>query len=160
MGLDAQVIAIGPFSKSLESALDYPSKYYVDVKEGSKVICRVFEALTSAQSHQLARAFGVGPMELGNHDLSTAAANLELLVELFDEENVSRFKRLVQRIKKEFIQVKEVDVKAKVKAPGDAPQPGRDCFEFDYPRKVILKVVLHKSGRNGRRSGQEVWVQL
>ncbi len=41
---------------------------------------------------------------------------------------------------------KEVDVKAKIKQTTDAPQPGRDCFEFDYPRVVVLKVVLHKSG--------------
>ena len=41
---------------------------------------------------------------------------------------------------------KEVDVKAKIKRTTDAAQPGRDCFEFDYPRVVVLKVVLHKSG--------------
>ena len=41
---------------------------------------------------------------------------------------------------------KEVDVKAKIRQTNDAPQPGRDCFEFDYPRVVVLKVVLHKSG--------------
>lgn len=41
---------------------------------------------------------------------------------------------------------KEVDVKAKIKRPTDMPQPGRDCFDFDYPRRVVLKVVLHKSG--------------
>jgi TonB family protein len=42
--------------------------------------------------------------------------------------------------------VKEVDVKAKIKRPADTPQPGHDCLEFDYPRVVVLKVVLHKSG--------------
>ena len=41
---------------------------------------------------------------------------------------------------------KEVDVKAKIRQATDTPQPGRDCFEFDYPRVVILRVVLHKSG--------------
>jgi TonB family protein len=41
---------------------------------------------------------------------------------------------------------KEVDVKAKIKQTTDTPQPGRDCFEFDYPRVVLLRVVLHKSG--------------
>jgi TonB family protein len=41
---------------------------------------------------------------------------------------------------------KEVDIKARVKPVTDSPQPGRDCFEHDYPREVILKVVLHKSG--------------
>ena len=41
---------------------------------------------------------------------------------------------------------KEVDVKAKIKQTTDTPQPGHDCFEFDYPRVVVLKIVLHKSG--------------
>jgi TonB family protein len=43
-------------------------------------------------------------------------------------------------------QAKEVDVRAKIKQTTEAPQPGRDCFEFAYPRVVVLKVVLHKSG--------------
>ena len=42
--------------------------------------------------------------------------------------------------------VKEVDVKAKIKRPADTPQPGHDCLEFNYPRVVVLKIVLHKSG--------------
>jgi TonB family protein len=41
---------------------------------------------------------------------------------------------------------KEVDVKAKLRPTTDVPQPGRDCFELDYPRVVVLKVVLRKSG--------------
>jgi TonB family protein len=41
---------------------------------------------------------------------------------------------------------KEVDVKAKIKQATGTPQPGRDCFEFDYPRVVVLEIVLHKSG--------------
>ncbi len=42
---------------------------------------------------------------------------------------------------------KEVDVKAKIKPqPNDAPLPGRDCDEFDYRLRALLKVVLHKSG--------------
>jgi TonB family protein len=41
---------------------------------------------------------------------------------------------------------KEVDVKDKIKRTTNMPQPGRDCFEFNYPHVVVLKVVLHKSG--------------
>ncbi len=42
---------------------------------------------------------------------------------------------------------KEVDVKAKVKRQlDDLPQPGRDCEET-VRLFVILKVVLHKSGK-------------
>src|SRR4029434_3624792 len=42
---------------------------------------------------------------------------------------------------------KEVDVKAKVKPqPNDVPQPGSDCYEFDYQLRAVLRVVLRKSG--------------
>ena len=42
---------------------------------------------------------------------------------------------------------KEVDVKARIKPqPHDVPQPGRDCDEFDYRLRAVLRVVLHKSG--------------
>jgi TonB family protein len=42
---------------------------------------------------------------------------------------------------------KEVDVRAKIKPqPNDVPQPGRDCEEFDYRLRAVLRVVLHKSG--------------
>lgn len=42
---------------------------------------------------------------------------------------------------------KEVDVKAKIRPQlNDVPQPGRDCDDFDYRLRAVLKVVLHKSG--------------
>jgi TonB family protein len=42
---------------------------------------------------------------------------------------------------------KEVDVKAKVKRqPNDVPQPGRDCDDFDYQLRAVLRVILRKSG--------------
>lgn len=42
---------------------------------------------------------------------------------------------------------KEVDVKAKIKPqPDDVPQPGEDCYEFNYRLRAVLKVVLRKSG--------------
>lgn len=94
MGLDAQVIAIGPFSSTVTAALGYPPDYYANVNEGTTVITSVFVALTSEQSHKLARAFGVSAMDLGNHHLAAAKANLAALVELFDEESVKQFELL------------------------------------------------------------------
>lgn len=42
---------------------------------------------------------------------------------------------------------KEVDVKAKIKPqPNDVPQPGRDCEDFDYQLRAVLRVILRKSG--------------
>jgi len=81
MGLDAQVIAIGPFSRSVLAALEYSANYYANVTEGQTVISNVFVAGTSAASYELADAFGVGAMELGRHVLDPCSANIEKLAE-------------------------------------------------------------------------------
>lgn len=73
MGLDAQLIAVGPFSRSLISVLEYSADAYADIAEGTTIICTVFLALTSAGSHSLARCLNVGAMELGRHALGTAS---------------------------------------------------------------------------------------
>ena len=72
MGLDAQLIAVGPFSRSLLPAMEYPANFYADVPEGVTIVRTVFSALTSASSHSLARCFGVGALELGRHALGGA----------------------------------------------------------------------------------------
>jgi hypothetical protein len=96
MGLDAQVIAIGPFSSSVLPALEYSPQYYVGVSPGTVVVSNVFVACTSSASHQLAAAFGVGAMELGRHELSPERANHELLVEVFGERDVEQFQLLAR----------------------------------------------------------------
>ena len=94
MGLDAQVIAIGPFSNEIASALEYEPKFYVDVPPGTTVVSNVFIAETSATSHALAAAFGVGAMELGRHRLDATVASLAQLAAEFGERDVENFERL------------------------------------------------------------------
>ena len=72
MGLDAHLLAIGPFSRAVLPALEYPADFYAEVREGATVVTLVFEALTSASSHALAGSFGVGALELGRHALGAA----------------------------------------------------------------------------------------
>ena len=72
MGLDANLIAIGPFSPAVLPALEYPADFYADVPEGATVITLVFEAFSSSGSHSLARCLGVGALELGRHALGAA----------------------------------------------------------------------------------------
>jgi hypothetical protein len=91
MGLDAQVIAVGPFSQAVVPAMEYPAEYYTGVIAGATVVTNVFGACTSEISHKLAHEFGVGAMELGNHVLYPDKANHTLLLELFGEEDVDRF---------------------------------------------------------------------
>jgi hypothetical protein len=71
MACDATIIAIGPFSKNIASALGYP-----EVAEGATVITCVFEAFGSTQSEKLSQCFGVGRWDLGRHVLDASRAGL------------------------------------------------------------------------------------
>lgn len=68
MGMDADVIAIGPF-EVLRSAgcLDYPLDFYEDVETGDVVLGTVALAYTTGQSQILAEICGVEPWALGKH---------------------------------------------------------------------------------------------
>lgn len=96
MGLDAQVIAIGPYSSKVDSSLEYGASFYADVTPGTIVVTNVFIACTSETSHLLAAAFGVGAMDLGKHKLDPRKASLGELTEIFGENNVAQFQRLVR----------------------------------------------------------------
>jgi hypothetical protein len=91
MGLDAVVIAVGAFSQDVIGAMEYHPDYYASVEEGQIVLVHVFLACTSDVSHALAKAFGVGAMELGKHHLNPHAARVDDLIELFGEEDVEQF---------------------------------------------------------------------
>lgn len=96
MGLDAQVIAIGTFSRSIVSALEYPPEFYSNVNEGDIIVVNVFIAPTSDISHRLAQAFSVGAFDLGQHHLKPEVADLELLADLFGAEDTEQFVALRQ----------------------------------------------------------------
>ncbi|HLO95460.1 MAG TPA: hypothetical protein VK195_14205 [Burkholderiaceae bacterium] len=96
MGLDAQVIAIGPYSGEIATSLEYGEQFYADVAPGSTVVTNVFIAGTSDASHKLAEAFGVGALELGKHQLDPSRANIAALSEVFGEQNAQQFQRLAR----------------------------------------------------------------
>jgi hypothetical protein len=85
MGCDATIIAIGPFSRSIASALGYLEEQYREVAEGATVITCVFEASGSTQSEKLSQCFGVGRWDLGRHVLDASRADLSTLRRDFDE---------------------------------------------------------------------------
>lgn len=91
MGCDAEIIAIGPFSKTLVSALGYPEEQYRGVADGATVITCVFGAFGSTESEKLARCFGVGRWDLGRHELDASKADLETLRRDFDEPGTNHF---------------------------------------------------------------------
>jgi hypothetical protein len=94
MGLDAQVIAIGPFSADIASALEYDVSFYTSVEQGTPVVSNIFIAGTSSVSHELAAAFGVNAMDLGKHRLNPEHANIAKLIEVFGKDNVEQFQCL------------------------------------------------------------------
>jgi hypothetical protein len=91
MGCDAEIIAIGPFSKRIAPALGYPEEQYRSVAEGAMVITTVFEAFGSTQSERLSQCFGVGRWDLGRHVLDASSADLATLRREFDEQSTEHF---------------------------------------------------------------------
>lgn len=69
MGMDADVIAIGPFSRDIADCLDYPSGFYKDTEEGSPVLSTLFLCNTSQASKELAEAFGIDSWDFNQHKL-------------------------------------------------------------------------------------------
>jgi hypothetical protein len=97
LGLDAEVVAIGPFSPAIAGRLDYPPDFYKNTREGATVITLVFQALTSRQSHELAECFGVEAFDFNRHHLNPRAVDVERLRQIFDPAEVERFLALRQR---------------------------------------------------------------
>ncbi len=91
MGCDAEIIAIGPFSKKIVSALGYPAEQYDGVAEGATVITTVFETYGSNSSEVLARCFDVGRWDLGRHHLDASRADMKTLRRDFDEHLTDNF---------------------------------------------------------------------
>jgi hypothetical protein len=96
MGLDAQVIAIGPYSQAIVASLEYGAQRYADVEQGAIIVTTIFLAPTSVESHALAEAFGVGAFEMGKHHLNAHRADLAQLRALCSEGEVADFLNLRQ----------------------------------------------------------------
>lgn len=65
--MEAELMAIGPFSDEVLVYLDYSPWHYAGVKDGDTVVTTVVRCRTSEASSDLATALGVGSMELGKH---------------------------------------------------------------------------------------------
>jgi hypothetical protein len=80
MGLDADLVAIGPFKEAIADYLEYPGHYYQNTRPGVQVITSVFLALTTDQSHGLAKAFGIDAWDFNQHEINPFHVDLELLM--------------------------------------------------------------------------------
>jgi len=96
VGLDAELIAIGPFIPKLveRHLLDYADHYYEKVELGAPIITRVFWCCTSDQSRYLASCFGFDALDFSRHFINPATADIDRLRREFDECEVDRFLKL------------------------------------------------------------------
>lgn len=82
MGMDAELLAIGPYSPEIKDHLEYPANYYSDTPIGATIITLVGVSVTTVQSEQMARALGINPWQFQEHCyLEGDNADLELLME-------------------------------------------------------------------------------
>jgi len=96
VGLDAELIAIGPFSRKLDDLqlLDYATHYYDKVAPGAPIITRLLQCNTSDQSRYLAGCFGFDALDFSRHHVDPMAADIDRLRREFDEYEVDRFLKL------------------------------------------------------------------
>lgn len=67
MGMDAELLAIGKFSREIAKHLDYPESFYSDIPEGSLIITGVCNCVTTRGSELLAEALGISPWRFEEH---------------------------------------------------------------------------------------------
>ena len=89
MGLEAQLFAIGPFTKEIADCLDYNKEYYEDTKEGATVTSRFFMCVSSFMSAELAEAVGCDVWDFNTHNVTYNRFNEPIFAEL-DYEGTER----------------------------------------------------------------------
>lgn len=67
MGMDAELLAVGNFSKSIVDCLEYPANFYDDTPDGSLIITHVCNSVTSRGSELLAESLGISPRQFERH---------------------------------------------------------------------------------------------
>jgi len=92
MGMEAEIIAIGPFSRKIAGHMEYPAERYKDTREGVPVITHLFTVYNgSGASRKMAGCFGVEAWDFNQHHLDPVCADLETLREMFDAREVESF---------------------------------------------------------------------
>ncbi len=80
MGMNAEVLAIGPFHPGISHLLDYGPEHYSTVAEGTEVSVLVIHSLSgSTQSRAVAQALGFDPWNFSSHSFDGSHVSLENL---------------------------------------------------------------------------------
>ena len=99
MGMDAELLAIGPFSREVADALGYPPDFYDDTPTGALIISTVACCNNTECSRDLATALGIEPWNFEQHceiDVDLAKVDLGLFAESVEggSETVADFLKL------------------------------------------------------------------
>lgn len=71
MGMDADIICIGPFSRDILDCLNYDAEDCKGIEEGRLVSITICHCNTTDQSHELARCFkNLDPQDFNTHHIT------------------------------------------------------------------------------------------
>lgn len=67
MGATLRVLAMGPFTKEVLQALEYPDPWYEGIADGRKVVTCVIKTITTSSSEVVAECFNAKLFDFGTH---------------------------------------------------------------------------------------------
>ena len=82
MGMDADLMVIGPFHPTLAAHLAYRSDHYINVPDGTLVTTELFSCQTTNLSEELAEAVGAKPWDFRTHHVNNNPINWQALRDL------------------------------------------------------------------------------
>lgn len=92
MSMEAEVVAIGPFSPKVADFMEYPQKYYRDTREGVPVLRILFQVYNGTNvSTEMARCLGVLPWDFNTHHVNANMVDIDKLRQMFDSRDVDAF---------------------------------------------------------------------
>jgi hypothetical protein len=102
MGMDANIICIGPFSHDIIDCLNYDAEDYEGTEEGKLISVTLCHCNTTDQSNELARCF----KELDSHDFNTHHITEDrvqwISLSMMEFENPSQWERLEKLLQHGF----------------------------------------------------------
>lgn len=97
VGMDASVLAIGPYSEEIAQYLPYEAEKYSKTQKGTQVVVPfLFECVTTKESVELASLLGVEPWNFNTHAVEKENIKWDSL-EKFDDWGAEAAKCLLER---------------------------------------------------------------
>ena len=92
MSMEAEVIAIGPFSPKIAGFMEYPQEHYRDTRDGVPVLRVLFHVYNGTNvSMEMALSLGVQAWDFNTLHLNPTVANIDKPGQMFDATEVDAF---------------------------------------------------------------------